>query len=236
MPESMLVDRRVAPLDRVPGTAGEPDFVVLLGCDYTGKSSAMSHLARSTVPLRLISTDDAFLDPRHEMVGQLRRNVVRDVLPRLGKAYSVEFLTGLLQTAVLHLRDQIVEPVGAGGTPDRNVPVLVDSYYYKILAKCRLAGVADNPMFDWWRSFPQPSRIIYLKVSPVTAWRRSDNGRLVNRLEHYGQRPDLVKFARFQADLDKVLAEEIRHLPVTEIDEHSSVADTALAIQEALSR
>ncbi|MDG4767458.1 hypothetical protein O7632_25695 [Solwaraspora sp. WMMD406] len=223
-------------LSASPAPSSCPDFVVLLGGDYTGKSSAMSRLAESTDRLRLVSTDDTFLDARHGTVAELRRIVVRDVLPQLGRAYSADFLAGMLQTAVVHLRDRIVEADGAGATVDRDVPTLVDSYYYKILAKCRLVGVADHPMFHWWRSFPQPARVIYLNVSPQTAWQRSDSGRLANRLEHYGPRPDPVNFARFQTDLATALAEEIRHLPVTVIDEQPSVADTALAIQEALSR
>lgn len=49
--------------------------------------------------------------------------------------------------AVLHLRDQV-------SARNTETPALVDSYYHKVLAKCRLAGLEDNPMLGWWRSFP----------------------------------------------------------------------------------
>ena len=38
------------------------------------------------------------------VVADLRRHLVRDVLPTVGCAYSGDFVAGLLQLAVLHLR------------------------------------------------------------------------------------------------------------------------------------
>ena len=64
---------------------------------------------------------------------------------------------------MIHLRDRLAH-VRDGR------PVVVDSYCYKILARCRLAGVGDNPMFDWWRTFPQPTRVRYLDIPPEKAW------------------------------------------------------------------
>ncbi|MEJ8642015.1 hypothetical protein WKI68_12145 [Streptomyces sp. MS1.HAVA.3] len=110
----------------------------------------------------------------------------------------------------------------------------MDSYYYKLLAKCRLAGAGDNPMFDWWRSFPQPRRVVYLEVSPETAWRRSREGARLNRLEHYGDVPDRDAFERYQGDLRKTMREEIRDLPVTVIEEHRDPARTAAEIRKVL--
>jgi thymidylate kinase len=206
-----------------PGDA--PPFCVLLGPDYAGKSTAMSALAEAPSPWRLISVDDAFLGPDHRLIARLRRDLVTETLPALGTAYSPDFAATLMQTAVVHLRDQII---GSRG------PVLVDSYYYKILAKCRLLGAGESPLFAWWRSLPQPARVLYLDVPPATAWRRSGDGADLNPLEHYGDRPEQAAFAAYQADLRKLMLEEIRHLPVSVIDARDTAERTVRAIREVL--
>lgn len=209
--------------DAEPGDTAK--FAVLLGTDFSGKSSALAELRALSPAWRVVSTDREFLGPEHAVVASLRDSVGR-VLPSLGTAYSPQFLAGLLQTAVLHLRDQLAA--------DRGGRTVVDSYYYKILAKCRLAGVGENPMFDWWRSFPQPSRVVYLRISPESAWHRCGRGARLNPLEYEGARPERDGFARYQRALDKLMREEIRRLPVTFVDEQASPAHTARAIQEAL--
>lgn len=208
-------------------SAADPLFFVLLGPDYAGKSTTMSMLAGGPSPCRFVSVDDCFLGPGHGLISRLRRQLVAETLPALGTGYSADFAATLLQTAVVHLRDQVL----AG---DCRRPALVDSYYYKILAKCRLAGSTDHPMFGWWRSFPQPRRVLYLDVAPRTAWQRSRAGAAANRLEHYGDRPDRAGFEAFQRDLGGLLREEVRHLPVTVIGERAGAAGAAAAVREVL--
>ena len=203
-----------------------PRLCVLLGPDYAGKSSVLAELASTTSPWHCVSVDDAWLAPEHQLLADLRRQLVREVLPRVGTAYSDEFVAGLLQLAVLHVRDRVL----AAG----DAPVLVDSYYYKILAKCRLAGLRENPMFAWWRSFPQPARVIYLDVAPESAWQRCGSGAEAHPLEFYGDRPDWPRFEAYQTDLRKVMLDETAHLPVTVIEEQDGVARTAQQVREAL--
>jgi len=203
------------------------DFVVLLGSDKSGKSSVMAEIARSEPAWRTLSTDTRLLAPEHGLIAELRRHVMDDVLPGLGRTYSAEFLAGLLQTAVLHLRDQLAD------RPDGE-PVLMDSYYYKILAKCRLAGVPDNPMFAWWRSFPQPGRVVFLDASAQSCWRRSGNGERLNPLEYGGSRPTWPGYRGYQTRLRELMLEEVRTLPVTHIEEYESVTRTAQAVREVL--
>jgi len=189
----------------------------------------MAALAGTLSPWRFVSVDQQFLAPNHALISSLRRQLVHEALPALDTAYSADFMASLLQTAVVHLRDELVRGRRTG-------PALVDSYYYKILAKCRLAGSAENPMFGWWRSFPQPTRVFYVEVSPATAWRRCAAGAKLNRLEHYGERPDWPGFEAFQTDLDKQLLDEVRHLPVTVIPEHDGVDRMVNAIRKELMR
>ncbi|MFL4493557.1 hypothetical protein ACJ6WD_20260 [Streptomyces sp. VTCC 41912] len=206
-----------------------PPFVVLLGTDYAGKSSALTELAERAPSWHMVSLDDAFLAPGHSLIGRLRRNLVADVLPDLHDGYSLDFMVTLLQTATVHLRDSIERsPHGA--------PVLVDSYYYKILAKCRLAGVDSHPLFDWWRSFPQPRQVVFLEVSTASAWERSGEGAEANPLEHYGDRPDRASFEKYQSDLREALLDEVRHLPVTVVEEPDEVSRTVQLLGEVMGR
>ncbi|GAA2652740.1 hypothetical protein [Streptomyces lunalinharesii] len=224
-PASLLTPGRTA--SDAPRSA--PPFVVLLGTDYAGKSSALTELAERAPSWHVVSLDDAFLAPSHSLIGRLRRNLVADVLPDLHDGYSLDFMVSLLQTATVHLRDSIER------SPD-GAPVLVDSYYYKILAKCRLAGVDRHPLFDWWRSFPQPQQVVFLGVSTATAWERSGEGAKTNLLEYYGERPDRASFEKFQSDLREALLDEVRHLPVTVVEEPDDVPRTVQMLGEVMGR
>ncbi|GGT00139.1 MULTISPECIES: hypothetical protein [Streptomyces] len=202
-------------------------FYVLLGPDGAGKSSVMAKLSAALPGWRTLSTDDELVAGRHGLITRLRRSVVEDVLPELGRAYSVDFLAHLLGTAVVHLRDQLERQ-------DPRTPVLMDSYYYKILAKCRLAGLTTHPLYGWWRSFPQPRAVIYLDVSPETAWRRSGRGTRLNPLEHFGPRPEWFGFESYQKNLRKLMLEETGRLPVTVIEESTGTDTTVAAVRKAL--
>lgn len=203
-----------------------PDFVVLLGGDYAGKSSALARLAAAPGTWRFVSVDTDFLTAQYALLTRLRRDVITDVVAP-DKWYSTDFLTTMLQTAVVHLRDRIIDHT-------HRTLTIVDSYYYKMLAKCRLAGVVNNhPMLQWWRSFPQPRRVVYLERSLDSAWQRCSCGAALNRLEHYGAEPTRTAFDRYQADLDQAMRDEIRSVPVSVIDE-TTPDQTVRAIREII--
>ncbi|TLS44659.1 hypothetical protein FE633_19025 [Streptomyces montanus] len=202
-------------------------FYVLLGPDGAGKSSVMTELNRRLPEWSFASTDDAFVGDEHRLVRQLRAHVEKEVLPGLGETYSMDFLASLLQTAVVHLRDRV-------GLATAQSPLVMDSYYYKILAKCRLGGVEDNPMYAWWRSFAQPRTVIYLDVSPPSAWRRLQGGASVNRLESTDVRSGRLGFESYQRSLRKLMMEEVRHVPVVIVDEQPSVTRAADRVLEVL--
>ncbi|MFE2143763.1 hypothetical protein ACFXA3_18845 [Streptomyces sp. NPDC059456] len=204
-----------------------PRFHVLLGPDGAGKSSVMRRLVTMLPEWRMVSTDSAFVAPEHALIPRLRRDVHDHLLPGLGTAYSVDFMASVLQTAVVHLRDQVRET-------DPRVPVLVDSYYYKILAKCRMAGVADSRMYSWWRSFPQPAGVVFLDVSAGSAWRRRGDGARLNALEYDGDDGAWPEFESYQRNLRKMLLEEVREVPVTMLGEQPDAARAAAAVREVL--
>lgn len=210
------------------GTGEPPEFSVLLGPDYAGKSSVMAELRATAPDWRLVSVDTPFVAAEHTVLLRLKRALVADTLPWLGTSFSCDFVLSLAQTAVVYLRDQVL--AAREGTP-----VVVDSYYYKILAKCRLIGSDDHPVLAWWRTFPQPSHVFYLDVTPDVAWSRCTASGRLNRLEHHGDRPDRDAFEYFQADLHKLMLDEVRDLPVTHLPEGGTVADAARCVREVLS-
>ncbi len=210
------------------GSAGEPaEFAVLLGPDYAGKSSLLGALAGRGV--RCVSYDDDFVRPECSLVSDLRDGFVTRAVPGVGTAYSRDFVVSLVQTSVVYLRDEALR-----SDPDR--PVLVDSYYYKILAKCVLTGLVNEHLFAWWRTFPQPSQVIYVDIDPDTAWRRSDHGARLNPFEYYGTVPTRAGFRDFQADLRRLMISEIGVVPMTVLDEPDRVEQTLTALRRTMRR
>ena len=203
--------------ERVPGAL---EFVVLVGGDRAGDPSAFGALREDA---HVLSSDQALLGPGQELIARLHRELDTRVLPGLGATYSPDFVAALLQTAVIHLRDRLTQ-VNAGR------PVVVDSYYYKMLAQCRLSGVTDNPMFDWWRTFPQPTRVFYLDIPPEKAWRRG-YGCGLGPLSYYGTRPTRDGFIAYQKDLRELVFAELGSLDVRVLDGTADVADTVREVR-----
>lgn len=205
-------------------------FDVVLGTDFAGKSTLLGELVRSEPAIEVVSTDDEFVSDEYDLIPRLRNDLVAEVLPAVRRRWSPDFAAGLMQMAVLYLRDQVERAAEARpGTP-----VLVDSYYYKILAKCRLAGLGGEGLFAWWQSFPQPRRVLFLDVSAETAWRRSRAGAATNPLEHYGDDPGWPGFRQFHDDLRAALLREVAALPVTIIEEQEGVPVAAAALRKAM--
>jgi thymidylate kinase len=203
--------------ERVPDAL---EFVVLVGGDRAGDPSAFGALREDA---HVLSFDQASLGPGQELIARLHRELDTRVLPGLGATYSPDFLAALLQTAVIHLRDRLTQV-------DDGRPVVVDSYYYKMLAQCRLSGVAENPMFDWWRTFPQPTRVFYLDIAPEKAWRRG-YGCGLGPLSYHGSRPTRDGFVSYQKDLRELVFAELGSLDVRVLDGTADVADTVREVR-----
>ncbi|MET7640032.1 hypothetical protein [Streptomyces sp. NPDC005438] len=208
---------------RVHGGAARP-FTVLLGPDYAGKSSVLRRLADDP-SWTVVSYDRGLLDTGSPLVGRVRDEFLAEALCDPGR-YSPDLVLSLLQVAVVHLRDRVA-------TAPRDTHVLVDSYYFKILAKCHLLGLRNEALFSWWRGFPQPERVLFLDVTPDLAWRRSGHGADANSLEHYGERPTAQTFQSFQTDLRRTLLTEVSHLDVTTIEPGHTIEETVRAVEAA---
>ena len=181
-----------------------PPFAVLLGPDYAGKSSVMAQL-RATVPdWSLVSVDSPFVAAEHGVLSQLKRALVLDTLPGLGTAYSADFVVSLAQTAVVYLRDRIMESPRSRARV-RGLLLLQDS------RQVPAHGADEHPCSRGGGRFPQPQQVIYLDVAPDDAWRRSGGrGQPVGALR---RTPRTGRVRDFQTDLRKLMLDEVRGPP-----------------------
>lgn len=200
-------------------------FWVLLGPDFAGKSSALASL-RDEHGWQVVSHDDSFLG-EYPLVSKLRGNWVDDGLVWTGRRYTPELVLSVLHSVILYQRDGLANLTG-----DR--PVVMDSYYYKVLAACSLLGVVHERTFRYWRSFPQPQGVLYLDVPPEVTWERTGRGARVTAFEHYGFLPSRTGFVRMQRDLREVMLEEVADLPLTVIDGTASPREVLEKIRSAV--
>ena len=97
-----------------------PEFSVLLGPDYAGKSTVLAALAARGV--QCVSYDREFVRPDCPLVNDLRDRFVSRALCGGGTSYSTDFVVTVLLPAVVSLRDLVRRA-------DRDRPVGVHSYY-----------------------------------------------------------------------------------------------------------
>lgn len=187
----------------------EPAYpcVVVIGADHAGKSALLRELAARGHGV--VSCDDAFLEPPYAMLALLRAAWTRGMAS--GHAYSREFLLTGLSLPLVYLRDEMLRR-------RRHERVVVDSYYYKVLAKCRLLGIDAPRITDTWRAFPAPDLVLVLRASDDVLWERAGRGSGLNPFEYYGEEPTRAAYLAFQRDLLREMRDDVKHIPAGEID------------------
>lgn len=202
-------------------------FWTLLGPDFAGKSTVLARL-KDEYGWQVVSHDDKFLD-NHPLISTLRACWVDEALVWAGERYSTELVVAVLHAVILHQRDELARQTGS-------TPVVIDSFFYKVLAACSLLDITHQPTFDYWRSFRPPEGVIYLEVPTDVTWERSGRGTGVSPFEHYGPEVTHDGFVRMQTDLrDRMLA-EVKGLPLTVVD-GTAPPDTVLAkVRSAVGR
>jgi thymidylate kinase len=198
-------------------------FWTLLGPDFAGKSTVLRRLAEEP-GWKVVSYDDDRLDAAHRLIRRSRRAWVNDGFLEAGTTYSTELVLAALHPIVLFLRDEVERLTSAS----RDGNVIVDSYYYKLLVKCRLLGLVDESLFARWRAFPRPAGVVYLDVPPSVAWERTGNGTRLSRFEHHGESPTFADFRALQGPLRNQLLLEVATLPVVIVDGRAD-GETVLA-------
>jgi thymidylate kinase len=183
-------------------------LLVLTGTDYAGKSSLLHGLSEELPSWTIVSYDDEFVPPRYEFIRRLKGDLVRTIFPG---GYSADMLLGWLHVTQVYLRDACAEARERG-------PVLVDSYFYKLLSKCVLRGLGEHAVVRSWRSFAPPEGVILLELPREELTRRVGDLSRLNAFEHHGRTPTLDGFLSFQEDLQRQLAREVEGIPVTRLD------------------
>lgn len=178
---------------------------------------------------RLVSQDDAFLEGDYVVLQHLKRHFLSHVLTRPEPPYSPAFTLAGLHMAVMYLHDRVeaARKTGAGF-------VLVDSYYYKIWAKCVLKGLVDRRVFSLWRALPKPDRVFLLHAEPEVLWERSGEGALLNPFEYHGPRPERGAFLRFQEEMTRLMVREAGGCPLEVLEARGSTAEISNAVAHHL--
>jgi thymidylate kinase len=200
-------------------------FWTVLAGDYSGKAEVFQALRRDT-GWPVISCDDPYVDG-HPVVRWLRKFAFFEAYSRVGQPYSAELAFSLLTPIALYLRDEVIRAAANG-------PAIVDSYYYALLAKGVITGIADERTCAAWRSLlqPVPQGVVFLDVDPEVAWNRARGA--VNPFEYYGAEPTWEGFAKFQQDLRSVLLDQIKGLPAVVIDANRPARRVAADVIAAL--
>ncbi|MET9385224.1 hypothetical protein ABZY09_30175 [Streptomyces sp. NPDC002928] len=206
-------------------------FWTLLGPDFSGKSTVLTRL-HIDHGWHVVSYDDRYLES-FPLIRQLRESWVDEAFVGSGRQYSPELVLAALHPIVLHLRDELARAAG-------RERVIVDSYYYKLLAKCTLLGLEDSELFAYWRAFPQPQGVLYLDVASDVAWARSGGGSRLNPFEYFGAEPTEPGFTRLQDELRGALLKEVSEMPLTVIDAglppESVLAEVLAALEPGAAR
>ncbi|MEU9478088.1 hypothetical protein [Streptomyces sp. NPDC048191] len=200
-------------------------FWTLLGPDFSGKSTLLSRL-HTEHGWHVVSYDDRYLEGS-PLVRQLRETWVDGAFARTGRPYSPELVLAVLHPIVLHLRDELARAAN-------REKVVVDSYYYKLLAKCALLGVEHRELFDYWRTFPRPTGVVYLDLPSAVGWARSGGGHRLNAFEYLGAEPTEAGFARLQDELRGALLKEVAELPLTVLDADVPPASLLARVREVI--
>ncbi|MFC6085241.1 hypothetical protein [Sphaerisporangium aureirubrum] len=198
------------------------EFNVLLGADYAGKSTVLHAL--SARGWNVVASDDE----RFPVLGALRLLWLGEVLPELGCRYSRTMAMAVLNPLIVHLRDQVELLAANGG------PVVVDSYYYKLMAKLQMADLLTLDILSSWLELPRPARVVFLDAEPEHTWERTHNGADLNPLEHYGRRATRASFVRYQRDLREHLLTAAAGVPLTMVDATAGLASMVDEVEAAL--
>jgi len=185
-------------------------FIVLLGGDHCGKSSILNAIKHNPA-WRVISKETIVANESTQLLQTIEQVFFDIIAKNHSDKYPAEFMLSGFQMILSCMIQQIESST-------HNINVIVDSYYYKVIAKCILRNWTNNKIFALWRSFPQPDKVIFIDTSPYVMWQRCNNGKKLNPFEHYGRDGNIQEFCQFQLDLRNTMLSEITTLPVAHVD------------------
>lgn len=200
--------------------AGPGSFIVLVGIDGSGKSTLLERLAEAGVHT------SSWHDLRsHDVPAMLAPDAPTAIKARLTPLARSMFIGGHLVAQYEYL----VRPALEQGED-----VLLDSYYFKLLAKERLLGFAQPALETLCRQLPQPDGLILIDTPPELSWSRKAGALSV--YEHFGT-PTEANYLAFQRGIETSLRKATRAIPSVTLDGRqppSALVDSALTALETL--
>lgn len=176
-------------------------FLVLLGIDGSGKSTLLSELR--TAGVATVSWHDL---RSHEVPAMLAPDAPTSIKARLTPQARAMFVGGHLVAQYEYL----VRPSIESGTT-----TLLDSYYYKLLAKERLLGFAHPSLEMLCAELPQPDHVIYISVDPEESLRRKRG--VISPYEHFPSTGP-SSYVEFQRALGAAMLASLEHIPHVVLD------------------
>jgi len=180
-------------------------FVVIVGIDGAGKSTVVDNLASNTCVvtwqevLEIDALAHAYGDPK---LAQKFPQIREQLRPRTRAFEFLMFFAAMYE--------YLIQPRLADGRD-----VIVDSYYYKQLAKESVLGKAHPSLYVGARTLPSPDHVFLLDVAPEVAYARK--GGLPTTSEVLGSH-DLRGFERMQSALAKELTNLTEDLETSTVD------------------
>lgn len=183
-------------------------FFCLLGGDGAGKTTLLDALALRhpeivTLSWKQLSNVTLLPDILPGLSPQ-------DTLQRLGpRSRAAQFC----YLAALEY-EMVIEPALIAGKT-----VVVDSYWYKFVAKMQVLDLAAPFLYTVCQALPRPERIIYLDTPVELALERKSS---INFFECNGE---IANFLSFQRAIRKTMLEYVGSIPLTFIGGHLKAND-----------
>ena len=195
-------------------------FVCLLGIDGGGKTTALQYM-RDELKLEFESSCWSSFRHMAQVPGISEHKdagVVLNSLPPKSRAAAVTLITTLIYEANIAPR------------LDSNIPQISECFYYRILAKELIYGVAESWCYDIMRSLPSPALTIAIVNDPQIAYQRKRKP--LSRYEYFTTPDD---FPNFQTKVWTLSLEEAySHSEVVEIPNDQGIPELANNIVKVL--
>ncbi len=183
---------------------------VLLGSDFSGKTTLLNKIKLSGNPIvcggpeEILASDST--GTLMHLMGLFNKHV-----QNADSSFSQDFILTSFQMYLVGMKNWIEQQ-------PRGSCVLIDSYFYKVLAKCRIKNWKEDHIFEYWRSFEKPETVFWLNTPVTILWQRVSQQKSINKLESFSYNTKNEQaFQSFQELLRQKIKEEVTGIPLVEV-------------------